>query len=171
MLELVEKFGPDTFSQALDQILDHGERLARARLASLPTGTWSAEDWVDDDGIDTDTMVKIKATVSISDTELVVDFAGSSPATNGPINIPFGCTLGVAGLVFKSITTPDTPANEGNFRPLRVEAPPGSLMHAVPPAATFTLWPALLATEVVTKALAKAYPISCQPARAATCVR
>jgi N-methylhydantoinase B len=85
----------------------------------------------------------------------VVDFSGSSPATRGPINIPFGCTLGVAGLVFKAITTPDTPANAGNFRPLRVEAPPGTLMHAVPPAATFTLWPALLATEVVTKALAQ----------------
>jgi N-methylhydantoinase B len=31
-------------------------------------------------------------------------------------------------------------------------------MHAVPPAATFTLWPALLATEVVTKALAQGMP-------------
>ena len=158
VIELVEKFGPDTFTQAVDQILDHGERLARARLATLPHGTWSAEDWVDDDGIDTDTMVKIKATVTISDDEMLVDFAGSSPATKGPINIPFGCTLGVAGLVFKSITTPDAPANDGNFRPLRVEAPPGTLMHAVPPAATFTLWPALLATEVVTKALAKGLP-------------
>ncbi len=158
VIELVEKFGPDTFTQAVDQILDHGERLARARLAMLPHGTWSAEDWVDDDGIDTDTMVKIKATVTISDDEMLVDFAGSSPATKGPINIPFGCTLGVAGLVFKSITTPDAPANDGNFRPLRVEAPPGTLMHAVPPAATFTLWPALLATEVVTKALAQGLP-------------
>jgi len=158
VIELVEKFGPDTFTQAIDQILDHGERLARARLATLPKGTWSAEDWVDDDGIDTDTMVKIKATVTISDDEMLVDFAGSSPATKGPINIPFGCTLGVAGLVFKSITTPNEPANDGNFRPLRVEAPPGTLMHAVPPAATFTLWPALLATEVVTKALAKGLP-------------
>ena len=158
VIELVEKFGPDTFTQAVDQILDHGERLARARLATLPHGTWSAEDWVDDDGIDTDTMVKIKATVTISDDEMLVDFAGSSPATKGPINIPFGCTLGVAGLVFKSITTPDAPANDGNFRPLRVEAPPGTLMHAVPPAATFTLWPALLATEVVTKALAQGLP-------------
>jgi N-methylhydantoinase B len=89
---------------------------------------------------------------------MVVDFSGSSPATRGPINIPFGCTLGVAGLVFKAITTPESPANEGNFRPLRVEAPPGTLMHAVPPSATFTLWPALLATEVVTKALAQGLP-------------
>ncbi len=156
--ELVEKFGLDTYEQAVTEILDHGERLARARLAALPKGTWSAEDWVDDDGIDKDTMVKIKATVTITDAEMVVDFSGSAPVTRGPINIPFGCTLGVAGLVFKAITTPETPANEGNFRPLRVEAPPGTLMHAVPPAATFTLWPALLATEVVTKALAQGMP-------------
>jgi N-methylhydantoinase B len=157
-IELIEKFGLDTFTHAVEQILDHGERLARARLATLPKGTWTAEDWVDDDGIDRDTMVKIKATVTITDEEMVVDFTGSSPQTKGPINIPFGCTLGVAGLVFKAVTTPDTPANAGNFRPLRVEAPPGTLMHAVPPAATFTLWPALLATEVVTKALAQGMP-------------
>lgn len=157
-IELIEKFGLDTFTHAVEQILDHGERLARARLATLPKGTWTAEDWVDDDGIDRDAMVKIKATVTITDEEMVVDFTGSSPQTKGPINIPFGCTLGVAGLVFKAVTTPDTPANAGNFRPLHVEAPPGTLMHAVPPAATFTLWPALLATEVVTKALAQGMP-------------
>jgi len=156
--ELVEKFGPETYAEAVAEILDHGERLARARLAALPRGTWSAEDWVDDDGIDKETLVKIKATVTITDEEMLVDFSGSSPATRGPINIPFGCTLGVAGLVFKAITTPETPANDGNFRPLRVEAPPGTLMHAVPPAATFTLWPALLATEVITKALAQGMP-------------
>jgi N-methylhydantoinase B len=156
--ELVEKFGLDTFEAAVEQILDHGERIARARLATLPKGTWSAEDWVDDDGIDRDSKVKIKATVTITAEEMVVDFSGSSPATKGPINIPFGCTMGVAALVFKAITTPDTPANEGNLRPLRVEAPAGTLMHAVPPAATFTLWPALLATEVITKALAQGMP-------------
>ena len=156
--ELVDKFGIETYEHAVNEILDHGERLARARLAALPKGTWCAEDWVDDDGINKDVLVKIKATVTITDEEMVVDFSGSSPATRGPINIPFGCTLGVAGLIFKAITTPETPANEGNFRPLRVEAPPGTLMHAVPPSATFTLWPALLATEVVTKALAQGMP-------------
>ncbi len=54
--ELVEKFGLDTFEEAVEEILDHGERISRARLAELPKGTWSAEDWVDDDGIDTDLL-------------------------------------------------------------------------------------------------------------------
>ena len=156
--ELVKKFGIETFTQATVQILDHGERLARARLSALPKGSWSAEDWVDDDGIDKETMLKIKATVTISEDELLVDFSGSSAAVKGPVNIPIGLTMGVGALIFKAITTPDTPANDGNFRPLRVEAPPGSLMHAVPPAATFTLWPGILATEVVTKALAQGIP-------------
>jgi N-methylhydantoinase B len=156
--ELVNRFGPDLYEEALEAILTHGERLARLRLAGLPKGTWTAEDYVDDDGIDKERMVKIRATVTVTEEEMVVDFAGSDPATKGPINIPFGETMGIGALVFKAITTPDTPANEGNFRPLRVEAPPGSLMHALPPSPTFTLWPALLATEVVTKALAQGMP-------------
>ena len=156
--ELVERFGIETFEEAVEQTLDHGERISRSRLAALPKGTWTAEDFVDDDGIDKEAMVKIKATVTITEDEMVVDFAGSSPATQGPINNPMGLTVGIAGLVFKALTTPDLPANEGHFRPLRVEAPEGSLMNAVPPAATFTLWTGLLAPEVVTKALAQGLP-------------
>ena len=156
--ELVDKFGVETFEAAVEEILDHGERLARARLAKLPKGTWSAEDFVDDDGINKDTLVKLKATVTVTDDEMIVDWTGSNPTVEGPINLPLGLTVGISGLVFKSITTPDTPANEGNFRPLRVIAPEGSVMNAQPPAPTFTLWTGLLAPEVITKALAKGMP-------------
>lgn len=156
--ELVEKFGLETFETAVEAILDHGERLARARLAKLPKGTWSAEDWVDDDGINKDDLVKLKATVTITDDEMIVDWTGSSPAVEGPLNLPIGLTVGLCGLIFKGITTPDTPANEGNFRPLKVIAPKGEVMHAEPPAPTFALWIALLAPEVITKALAQAMP-------------
>jgi N-methylhydantoinase B len=74
------------------------------------------------------------------------------------MNAPLGATLGVSALAFKGVTTPDTPANAGNYRPLKVIAPPGELMHALPPAPTFTIWSALLAPEVVVKALAQAMP-------------
>ncbi|MBE0688862.1 MAG: hydantoinase B/oxoprolinase family protein, partial [Anaerolineae bacterium] len=140
VIELVDKFGVETIREAIEEILDHGERLSRARLAQLPKGTWSAEDYADDDGIDKDTMLKLKCTVTITDDEFIVDWTGSQPATRGPMNLPLGLTLGVSALAFKGITTPDTPANEGNYRPLRVIAPPGELMHAVPPAPTFTVW-------------------------------
>lgn len=155
--EIVEQFGFDTYEAATQQVMDHGERLARQKLADLPRGTWSAEDYIDGDGID-DRLVKMKATVTVAADEMVVDWTGSDPAVKGPINLPFGQTVGVASLVFKAVTTPDSPANDGNFRPLRVIAPPGSLMHAIPPAATFTLWTGLLAGEVILKALAQGMP-------------
>ena len=65
--DLIKKFGPDTYEQAIEEILDHGDRITRARLAELPKGTWSAEDFVDDDGINKDILVKLKATVTVTE--------------------------------------------------------------------------------------------------------
>lgn len=158
VVEMVRKFGPDVFELAIEEILDHGERLARSRLAALPNGTWTAEDWVDDDGVERDTPVKLQVTVTITDDEMHIDFTGSDEATKGPINLPVGMTTGVAALAFKAVTTPDTHATEGNFRPLRVTAPAGSVTHAIPPSPTFTLWTGLLAVEVITKAMSQGMP-------------
>lgn len=156
--EIVERFGRDTFLAAGAEIQDHGERLARAGLADLPKGTWTASDFVDDDGVVKDRLVKMEATVTISDEEMVVDWSGSDAQVSGPINLPYGMTLALSSLIFKAMTTPDTPATAGNFRPLRVIAPEGNLMHAVAPAPTFTLWTGLLAGEVILKALAQGMP-------------
>ncbi len=156
--EIVERFGMDTFLEAGAEIQDHGERLARAGLADLPKGTWTASDLVDDDGVEMDQLVKMQCTVTINDEEMVVDWTASDDQVRGPINLPFGMTLALSSLIFKAMTTPDTPATAGNFRPLRVIAPEGNLMHATPPAPTFTLWTGLLAGEVILKALAQGMP-------------
>ncbi len=155
---LVERYGLDTYFGAVEAILDHGERMARARLAALPNGTWEAEDWADDDGIDRDTMLKLKVKVTVTDDEFIVDWSGSHPATVGPMNMPVGLTQGVSALAFKGITTPDSPANDGNYRPLKVIAPAGEIMHAIPPAPCFTVWAGLLAPEVILKALSAGMP-------------
>ncbi len=155
---LVERYGLDTYFNAVEAILDHGERMARSRLAALPNGTWEAEDWADDDGIDRDTMLKLKVKVTVTDDEFIVDWSGSHPATVGPMNMPVGLTQGVSALAFKGITTPDSPANDGNYRPLTVIAPPGEIMHAIPPAPCFTVWAGLLAPEVILKALSTGMP-------------
>lgn len=103
--ELVERFGVETFTAAVEEILNHGERIARVRLAELPKGTWTAEDWVDDDGIDKETMLKIQVTVTVTDDEFIVDFTGTADAAKGPVNLPLGLTEGVCALAFKALTT------------------------------------------------------------------
>ncbi|MFG1694419.1 hydantoinase B/oxoprolinase family protein [Nonomuraea sp. NPDC049309] len=156
--QIAAKYGAGVLTAAMDAINDHGERLARLALAKLPKGTWSAHDFVDSDGIDTDRLIKLNVTVTISDDEMVIDWTGSERDVKGPINLPLGQTEAFCSLIFKALTTPDTPVVAGNFRPLRVVTEPGSVMHAVPPMPTFTLWTGLLGGEVVLKALAQGMP-------------
>ena len=155
--EVYAKFGRATFREVIDAILKHGEHVTRERVAQLPHGSWSAEDWVDDDGI-TDDPVLMRVRVTLDEHGMTCDFTGSSGAVRGPINMPFGLTETICKFVLKSLTTPDSPSNAGQFRPLKVIAPAGSLFHAVPPAATFTLWTAHLALELLYKALAQGMP-------------
>ena len=155
--EIVAKFGRETVDAAIAAILDHGERATARALARLPRGSWSAEDIIDDDGI-SDDPIPMKATVSISDDAFTVDFTGSAGTQKGPVNMPFGTTLAMCKVVFKSLTTPDTPSNAGHSRALRVIAEPGNLFHAVYPAPTFTLWTGIVGLELLFKALAQAMP-------------
>jgi N-methylhydantoinase B len=156
--EIAEKFGTATLVRAMAAINDHGEVLTRQALATLPKGTWTAEDFIDSDGVDVEKMVRAHVTVTITDDEFVIDWTGSDSGVRGPINLPFGKTEAFSSLIFKALTTPDTPVVAGNFRPLRVIAPEGSVMHAVPPMPTFTQWTALVCAEVILKALAQGMP-------------
>lgn len=156
--EIATKYGAETLTSAMNDINLHGEKLARLALSKLPKGTWSAVDYVDDDGINKDELVKLKCTVTVTDDEMVVDWTGSAENVEGPINLPPGQTQALSSLIFKSLTTPDTPVVAGNFAPLRVVTVPGSVMHAVSPMPTFTLWTGLLAGEVILKALAEGMP-------------
>ncbi|MFV2107914.1 hydantoinase B/oxoprolinase family protein [Micromonospora sp. LOL_015] len=156
-LEILAKFGRPTVAAAVEAIIADGEARSRAALAALPQGSWTATDWVDDDGI-TDKPVKMQVTVTIADGTFTVDFAGSSPAVPGPINMPYGATEAICKVILKSLTSPDQPSNAGTIAPLRVKAEPGSLFHAVYPQPTFTLWTGIVAVELILKALAQGMP-------------
>lgn len=156
--EIAARYGAGTLRTAMAAINDHGERLARLALARLPRGSWSAEDFMDHDGVDLDRRIPLHVTVTVTEDEMVMDWTGSATGVRGPINLPRGGTEAFCALVFKALTTPDTPVVAGNFRPLRIVTEPGSVVHAVPPMPTFTLWTSLLAGEVALKALAQGMP-------------
>lgn len=155
--EIARKYSAQTLQAAMDEISDHGERLSRAAVSKLPNGTWRAVDFVDQDGV-VDELVEMKVTVTIEGDRMIIDWTETEKPATGPINMPIGLTIAASRLAFKAVTTPDTPICAGNFRNLEVRATEGSLMHAVPPMPTFTLWTGLLAPEVVTKALAQGMP-------------
>jgi N-methylhydantoinase B len=152
--QIYEKFGRPAVEEAVTRILDHGEQQALRALRSLPHGSWTAVDWLDDDGV-TDRMIRMQVTITIDDDNFTADFSGSERAVPGPVNMPYGATHGMVKTVFKALTTPHEPRNGGHLRPVRTVAPPGTLFHAIYPAATFTLWTQMVALELLHKALAQ----------------
>ena len=152
--ELHDRYGSATVEDAVDRILNHGERQAREALRELPDGTWSAEDYLDDDGIN-DELVKMAVEVTIDGDDFGVDFSASSDEVDGPVNVPIGMTETTCKLALKTLTTPEEPSNAGHYEPLSVTAPEGNLFHATHPAPTFTLWPSMLGVETIFKALSK----------------
>jgi len=132
--ELMERHGAESLCTYMDELIDYSERRLRAAISRLPQKRASFEDFIEGDGV-TDDLVKISVTVSVEDSDVRIDFTGTDPMVTGPINSPLPVTMACAGYCVKSLADPDAPSNEGIYRPIRVEAPEGSLVNAVYPAA------------------------------------
>jgi N-methylhydantoinase B len=153
--DIFQKFGKSRVFGAIEEFFVHAQQKTLQAFKRLPKGTWSAHDWLDDDGI-TDQMIKMAVEVTITDDKFVVDYNGSDKQVPGPVNSPFGGTISMAKTYFKFLTSPDSPSNHGNYMPLEVLADPGNLFHAVYPAATYMPWTEMVAFELIAKALAPA---------------
>jgi len=139
LLEILGRYGLETFLYSVESILNRGERSARKALMELPKGSFLAEDWMDDDGL-TDNPVYVRVQVTITDDEFTVDFSGSSPQVPGPINSTRTRLQSACRSIFKSITDPSSPVNDGWFRPVRVICPEGTVFTALRPAPVSTYW-------------------------------
>jgi N-methylhydantoinase B len=156
--DICAKYGVQTVLEAMDRIQAKGERLTKLRLKELPHGIFEVEDTVDDDGI-TDNPIPVKAKITISDDEFVVDLRGSGKQAKGSINCPWCATVSAARAIFKAVTDTHGPVSDGNFRALKVLADPGSLFNPLPPAPTSTYWESMaFITDLVWHALAPLIP-------------
>jgi N-methylhydantoinase B len=133
--EMAARHGADVLCAGFDAILDYAERRMRRRLAELPPGTYTGEDFLDDDGTD-DEPVRIALKVTVAPEKLVLDFTGSSPQRKGNINAVAPMTYSGSFFAVKILTDPEIPVNAGTFRPVELKIPEGSFLAARPPAAT-----------------------------------
>ncbi len=116
-------------------IQDYTEMILRKTLMAIPDGSYEFEDFMDDDGIHPQ-PVKIRARLTITKDEASIDFTGSSLQVAGGINANFAVTFSAVLYVFRSLIEEDIPFNTGLFRPLTINAPEGSVVNALFPAAT-----------------------------------
>jgi N-methylhydantoinase B len=131
---VVKTSGRAMVASAMDALKDYAARLMAAELRKLRPGVYRARDYLDDDGFGTG-PIPIEAAIRIGGGRAVVDFTGSAPQVRGSVNANYAITLSATFYVMKCLATEAVPANEGLMRPIKLIAPPGSIVNALAPAA------------------------------------
>lgn len=130
---VIDRYGLHVFRECTGMLQEYGENLMRRALRSMPDGTYTGSDRLDDDGID-DQPVGVHLQVTIAGDEMTVDLSESSPQTTGNVNCPWSCTKGAVFYTMVGIVDPYMPVNSGTFRPIKVECPEGRVTRPLPPA-------------------------------------
>lgn len=128
---LLDEYGDDVVAAALAELSDRAEALMRANIAELPDGTYSADDWLDNDG-SIDTPIRIALDLTIAGDHLTLDFTRTDSAVQGPVNISRSTAVAACYVGLKHIFR-DVPANGGCLRPVTIDIPAGSLLAAEHP--------------------------------------
>ncbi|HET9325614.1 MAG TPA: hydantoinase B/oxoprolinase family protein [Candidatus Eisenbacteria bacterium] len=159
LIEMARRNGAGELVREAARLLEHGERVMRAALSTLPRGKWRFEDALDDDGLGTG-PIPICAVLTLRNGAAVVDFTGSSPQVPGSVNAVEAVTFAATQYALRCVLGGDLPVNDGAFRPVRVIAPAGTVVHARPPAAVAAgnVETSQRIVDVVLGALGKALP-------------
>ena len=131
---LAERYGTETVVDGGQRLIDYSEKRLRAEVVDLPDGKYEAEMQVEDDGVGSDPFT-VRVKVVIRGDEVIADFTGSSPQVRGPMNCTFVVALSAIYNAVFCVTDPEAliPRNSGCYRPVRIIAPPGSVVNVVHP--------------------------------------
>jgi N-methylhydantoinase B len=134
MCELAVAHGVHRLAAEMDGLQRYSERLMRATLGRLPTGTSRAVDVLDGDGCGA-TRLRIAVAITHRGGRARVDFSGTAAQTAGPVNANIAVTRSAVLYVFTALAGQEIPPNDGLARPLTIVAPPGTIVNARFPAA------------------------------------
>jgi N-methylhydantoinase B len=131
LLELMREAGLRDLTLLGQTIQEVSERAMRKAISEIPDGDYDYE--VYGDGFEE--LVRIKVKVSVKGDNIVVDYEGSSRQSAYGNNSVKNYTYASTVYSVKCILNPHIPNNEGCFKPIKVKAPPGSILNVQLPAA------------------------------------
>lgn len=178
LAEISARYGLSRTQAAARELLDYSEEMMRSFLAGVPPGIYEAEDYLDDDGVESRPVrIAVKLTVreikwnqlvrkekrrrtGASVPHVTIDFTGSDPQVQGAINAVEAITVSACFYVFRCLLRDDVPATAGLMRPINVIAPLGTIVNSTPPAAVAggNVETSQRIVDVLLRALAHAIP-------------
>ncbi len=157
VMEMLEDEGLDTLDDLADEIIDRTEKSMRQAISRIPNGVYPYEGIIE--GASQRKDIRIKLTVEVKDSDIHIDFDGTSSQVDWGGNVVYNFTYAYVFMAVKSAFDPDIPINEGAIRPVKMTAPKGTVVNCKFPAAVAArMQIGHFMTEMVFKALADATP-------------
>ncbi len=128
---LLDEYGDDTIAAAIAALSARAERLMRAHIEALPDGTYTYDDFLDNDGV-TDRPLRIALDLTIAGDRMTLDFSRSAPPCDGPLNIARSTAIASCYVALKHLFT-DVPANAGCLAPIDFIIPETTLLGVSAP--------------------------------------
>jgi N-methylhydantoinase B len=130
--ELLDRYGVESLNSYIETLLDYTEERTLQAFRDLPHGTFTAEDFMDDDGF-SDQPIRIKASISIDESGIVCDFSGTDLQRKSPMNGTIAFAYTAASFVLKCLISDDIPVNDGFYRCIKLRAPEGTVLNCIEP--------------------------------------
>lgn len=139
VLEMVEHFGAEEFTEGMYALLDYAEMQAKSILEEVPDGDYFFAEYADEDSVNGKPM-RVALTLKIRGGGAIMDYTGSDPQLLSSLNMPTGGmtrhALALVGFHYVLYTlNPDILLNGGLDRVVECVLPEGTVMNAVFPAA------------------------------------
>lgn len=127
--ETMAEFGLEDLASLADFIIERSREAVLKEIASLPKGTWTNEMVVDG----YNAPLTLRASLTICDDGINVDFAGSAAAVAKGINVPLTYAAAYTSFAISCAIAGDIPNNAGSLSLLAISAPEGSIVNATKP--------------------------------------
>ena len=128
LTQLLDKYGPEAVRACMAELDRRSEQHMRACIAEIPDGTYTCTDYLDSDGVE-NVPLQLTVDLTVRSSDVYLDFSRSSPPCRGPMNSVIGTTKSACYIAFKH-TFPDVPVHAGCFRPIHINVPHSTFLHA-----------------------------------------
>lgn len=157
--ELLGNLGVEQGLEYFAGILEHADRRFRQAVSAVPDGVYTGEDWFDNDCFEP-MDIAIRVAITVAGDSLTVDFTGTDPQMKGFKNSSLANTYSSVYTALSAFFDSSIQRNEGTFRAVRIIAPEGTVINALPPAplTMCTIFPACEIIHACWQALGKADP-------------
>jgi N-methylhydantoinase B len=129
LVAMMDEFALDGLAELAEFIFDASRRATLAEIAKLPRGTFDAE--IGSDGYEE--PVTLRASMTILDDAIEVDYAGTSGLSSRGINVPAAYCRAYSCFGIKVVVVPEIPNNWASLAPFRMIIPEGCILNAPRP--------------------------------------